>query len=1181
MAANTRQNSLLVNQDWTKIYESFRNADFQSYDFQTLRKSMIDYLRIYYPEDFNDYIESSEFIALIDLVAFMGQSLAFRTDLNARENFIDTAERRDSVLKLAKLVSYIPKRNQTATGYLKFESVQTTQTLNDSNGIDLTSLIVKWNDSTNVNWYEQFITILNAALPSNQQVGRPANSKLISGVTNDEYNVNLPPGTLPRYSFATNIENAGLTFEVVSPTSANANYIYEAPPVPGSPLNILYKNDNLGNASNDTGFFFYFKQGSLASQDFGIQESLPNNVVSINFDNINNTDVWLWELSNLGTPSQQWTQVPSVNGTNIIYNNNAAKKSFQVASRANDQIDLVFGDGTFAAIPQGNYRVYYRTSTGLGYKITPDEMQNITIAIPYISKFNRVETLTVVASLKYTVANALPRESLAEIKTKAPQLYYTQNRMVTAEDYNTFPYANYSTISKVKAVNRVSSGVSRFLDVADTTGRYSSTNIFADDGIVFEEDASTSLDFTWTTSADINKVIQNRILPVIRDRSLLHFYYANYARYAFTDMYWHRSTVGSGSSTGYFVNAAGVKQQIGSGVTGNAAYMTADSLIVFSPGVGNYFNSQNEIKALPASGQLPQGGQTLLYAALTQLVGNGSQGDLSNGFGPVKLSENIPDAATAVTVIPAFSNEFSTAFTTELIGLISSYTEFGIRYDQNTKSWAIVTAQNLDLTSPFSQTNQGSTVGLNLDASWLLSFTVTGEIYTVQIRGLSYIFESFSETKFYFDNKVKIFDPTTGLTINDFIKVLRSSADIDTGLPLTTDVTWNVYNQIAESDGYVDNSKVLVTYSDSNDDGIPDNPDIFQTVVKPILYQYATLAEVTAELYNYAMGQIFYAATDAKYYQITGSAGARTLTVLGTEPHDKYVFFMKTYDYNSFVTYQPVDSALVDVDWSTELAIKTNINIYGDGQIFYATAEGKFYILSIVNGTRILAESQDYIARTGRSSMFFQYRHNAPGDRRIDPSPSNLIDMYILTKAYDTEYRSWILDTTGTVSQPDVPSGEALRLALGDLENFKTVSDAIIYNNASFKPLFGNKAKPELQATIKVIKNANINISDSEIRSQVLAFINVFFASNNWDFGETFYFTELATYIQQAMAPNVSSIIIVPNSASQTYGSLQQISANPNEILISCATVDNIEVISAITAAQLNLQNQSVNTLIN
>ena len=126
MSITTRQTNLIVNQDWTKVYQTFKQADFQSYDFETLRKTMIDYLRNYYPEDFNDFTESSEYIALIDLIAFLGQSLAFRTDMNARENFFDTAERRDSILKLARLISYNPKRNIEASGYLKFDNTDLT-----------------------------------------------------------------------------------------------------------------------------------------------------------------------------------------------------------------------------------------------------------------------------------------------------------------------------------------------------------------------------------------------------------------------------------------------------------------------------------------------------------------------------------------------------------------------------------------------------------------------------------------------------------------------------------------------------------------------------------------------------------------------------------------------------------------------------------------------------------------------------------------------------------------------------------------------------------------------------------------------------------------------------------------------------------------------------------------------
>ena len=156
MSTTYRQNRLLLAEDWKRVYQSFRNADFQSYDFDNLRRTMINYLRTNYPEDFNDYIESSEYLALIDLIAFLGQNIAFRVDLNARENYLELAERRESVLRLARLLSYNPKRNQPANGLLKFESVATTEEIFDSNNVNLAGQTVVWNDPANTNCLEQF-----------------------------------------------------------------------------------------------------------------------------------------------------------------------------------------------------------------------------------------------------------------------------------------------------------------------------------------------------------------------------------------------------------------------------------------------------------------------------------------------------------------------------------------------------------------------------------------------------------------------------------------------------------------------------------------------------------------------------------------------------------------------------------------------------------------------------------------------------------------------------------------------------------------------------------------------------------------------------------------------------------------------------------------------------------------
>ena len=48
MAKTTRQTAIFGVEDWKRIYTTYREADFQSYDFETLRKSFIDYIRIYY-----------------------------------------------------------------------------------------------------------------------------------------------------------------------------------------------------------------------------------------------------------------------------------------------------------------------------------------------------------------------------------------------------------------------------------------------------------------------------------------------------------------------------------------------------------------------------------------------------------------------------------------------------------------------------------------------------------------------------------------------------------------------------------------------------------------------------------------------------------------------------------------------------------------------------------------------------------------------------------------------------------------------------------------------------------------------------------------------------------------------------------------------------------------------------
>ena len=57
------------------------------------------------------------------------------------------------------------------------------------------------------------------------------------------------------------------------------------------------------------------------------------------------------------------------------------------------------------------------------------------------------------------------------------------------------------------------------------------------------------------------------------------------------------------------------------------------------------------------------------------------------------------------------------------------------------------------------------------------------------------------------------------------------------------------------------------------------------------------------------------------------------------------------------------------------------------------------------------------------------------------------------------------------------------------------------------------------------------------------------------------------------LAPDVSTFIIVPKQEDQSFGSLYEIKAEADEIFISGASVDDIQVIDAVTASRLKAEN--------
>ena len=1112
MAKTTKQTAIFGVEDWKRIFQTYREADFQSYDFETLKKSFIDYIRATYPESFNDYVESSEFIALLDVVAFMGQSLAFRSDMNARENFIESAERRDSVIKLAEMVSYSPKRNNAASGLLKIFSVTTTESVIDLNGNNLSSVTVDWDDPTNPDWYDQFSTIINAALVDSQRIGRPGASRDVLGTRTEEYSLNVVPGFLPVVAFQSTVDSVAMKFEVVSSTTEGGR-IYEPSPRIDGIMNMLYRNDRLGFGSNNTGFFFQFKQGVLQNEDIRLSERVANRVVDINIDGINDSDVWVFEVDELGNLGDQWTRVEGLIDPSA-YQRVGNRKFFDISSRTNDQISLIFGDGVFSEIPTGLIRVFIRSSNGLRYVISPTEMQSIALTVSYVSRVGRIETATFTVGLTGSVSNAQARESIDDIRARAPSRFYTGNRMVNGEDYSNFPYTLYNSIIKSKAVNRSSIGLSRFNDLTDVTSKYSSTNVFGADGILYKDFGSESFDFTWTDLIDVANIILNRIEPIVNTKSMRNFYYSEFTPVSVqqNNLRWVQVTTQINETTGYFINYSNDPQSIGEVATDGKKYLRKYALVEFEPPTGFYFDENNR----PQPGAF--NGNTI-WATISAIVGDGSnnnQGALPDGTGPVTINSYVPTNSKPVKIIPVFDSDLPALLEQEITDQIYLYRNFGIGFDTVANQWYVITSSNLAIDAEFSLDNARSTSGEPIDASWLIQITTDGTVFTVKNRTLKYYFGSVSDTRFFFDNGDSVFDPKVGRVINDYVKVINAqNALFPTS---TTSVLADIVAQSVEADGFVNDFQVEVSYGDNDSDGVADDPEFFKKIV----------------------------------------------------PANSLVFFQKQEDQQSIERAVPLAPGVVSSAYQTKAQIELAKHEYSAGQIFYTLQEAKFYGLTVTNtNDRVLVERTDFEVFNGIGGLNFQYRHNSPLSRRIDPGSSNIIDVYVVTDGYYSDYINYIRDSTNKTPMPSMPTIDELSIAYMDLAKYKMVSDNLVINSVKFKPLFGEKAPLALQATIKVVKYSNSDVTDSEIKSRVVAAVNEYFSIDKWDFGDSFYFSELSAFLHESVGDIISSAVIVPRDPSKTFGNLYEIRSAPDEIFVSSLTVNDVEVVTALTPSTL------------
>jgi hypothetical protein len=482
------------------------------------------------------------------------------------------------------------------------------------------------------------------------------------------------------------------------------------------------------------------------------------------------------------------------------------------------------------------------------------------------------------------------------------------------------------------------------------------------------------------------------------------------------------------------------------------------------------------------------------------------------------LNQTVQNGAIILQICPLFRSELNTTPTMDLttteMAQVQAYFQSNrpftlwYQFNDNTLLQSGIMTPGTWLVTDYNVANP--TAGSSMPAVRVADVQYIGSsFWTLQIDiGTKIVFQSQSNVQFYQDaNSEDLVDYQTGLAVRDHITFMK---------PELAGVSFDIESMMYESDGFYDPTRVVVTPTDTNNDGSPDNPEDYRLVIDD----------------NHAnCGYVFFYGDDT-----TQDSGLLPLSIDGFKA-------------------MPANGQFVDG------TIFCLIDDTAGTQTFY----------EYESGVPVLLTDPGYVALKGAGNLAFEWKHYASLDMRIDPAITNVIDAFVLTSDYDYAVRQWIAAGCDPTTEPTPPTDLALANQFSSLNQYKMFSDQMVWRPVQYKYLFGSTAETALQAQFKVVTIPNTTMSQGEIASAIISAINTYFDVNRWEFGETFYFSELSAFIHIQLATAISSIVIVPTSANGVFGNLYEVRSDTNELFISTAQVSDIVFINSNTAAQLRI----------
>jgi hypothetical protein len=225
------------------------------------------------------------------------------------------------------------------------------------------------------------------------------------------------------------------------------------------------------------------------------------------------------------------------------------------------------------------------------------------------------------------------------------------------------------------------------------------------------------------------------------------------------------------------------------------------------------------------------------------------------------------------------------------------------------------------------------------------------------------------------------------------------------------------------------------------------------------------------------------------------------------------------------------------------------------------------YVYFTPDGSPTTSTGVGAVRKIGRSSLNFLWQHFTDQFEIVNPARTNIIDLYVVTKQYYTDFVRWLQHTNA--SKPVLPSVTQLATAYSKYMQKAMMSDELVLRPGKFKVLFGPRATPTLRATIQIVLAPGLQASKDAVKQDVVNLVRQYFDITNVEFGDTLYFSNLSAYLQNNSKYTLGSILLVPLYPGYQFGDLYELTAAPDEIFVADISVSDVQIVDQLTSTNL------------